>query len=57
MTRQPEPQRPTVVLLTADGVPEPSDLAAVREFADVRVATADTLAEALVSIVLRLYFF
>ena len=56
MTRQPEPQRPTgtesghrptVVLLTADGVPEPSDLVAVRELADVRVATADTLAEAL----------
>lgn len=47
MTRQPEPQRPTVVLLTADGVPDPSDLAAVRELADVRVATADTLAEAL----------
>ena len=56
MTRQPESdtapgaapgRRPTVVLLTADRVPEPSCLDAVRELADVRVATADTLAGAL----------
>ena len=62
MTRQPKPQSPsesvpvhvpaatatpTVVILTADGVPEPADLAAIRELADVRLATADSLAEAL----------
>lgn len=40
-------RRPTVVLLTADGVPEPADLAAVRDLAEVRVCTADTLADAL----------
>ena len=39
--------RPALVILTADGVPEPADLAAIRELADVRLATADTLAEAL----------
>ena len=62
MTRQPKTQSPsesvpvpvpaatatpTVVILTADGVPEPADLAAIRELADVRLATADSLAEAL----------
>lgn len=40
-------EKPTVVLLTADGVPEPADLATVRDLADVRVCTAGTLAEAL----------
>ena len=39
--------RPTVVLLTADGVPPPTGLDEVREVADVRECTADTLAEAL----------
>lgn len=39
--------RPTLVILTADKVPDPADLAAIRELADVRIATADTLAEAL----------
>lgn len=39
--------RPTVVLLTAEGVAPPTDLDAVREFADVRECTADTLADAL----------
>ena len=62
MTRQPKTQSPSesvpvpvpaatatpiVVILTADGVPEPADLAAIRELADVRLATADSLAEAL----------
>lgn len=39
--------RPTVVLLTAEGVDPPTDLDAVRGIADVRECTADTLAEAL----------
>ncbi|MDX2356994.1 D-2-hydroxyacid dehydrogenase [Dietzia sp. PP-33] len=39
--------RPTVVLLTADGVAPPSSLDEVRELADVRECTADTLAGAL----------
>lgn len=39
--------RPTVVLLTAEGVAPPTDLDAVRELADIRECTADTLAEAL----------
>lgn len=50
MTRQPESEprpRPTVVVLTADGVEPPGDLDAVRELADVRECTADTLADAL----------
>lgn len=56
MTRLPESEsetgseaapRPTVVLLTAEGVAPPTDLDAVRELADVRECTADTLAEAL----------
>ncbi|MCD2264298.1 D-2-hydroxyacid dehydrogenase [Dietzia aurantiaca] len=40
-------EKPTVVLLTADGVPEPADLVEVRDLADVRVCTAGTLAETL----------
>jgi phosphoglycerate dehydrogenase-like enzyme len=39
--------RPTVVLLTAEGVVPPSDLDAVRDLADVRECTAATLADAL----------
>ena len=39
--------RPTVVLLTAEGVDPPTDLDAVRGIADVRECTADTLTEAL----------
>ncbi|GAA4260605.1 D-2-hydroxyacid dehydrogenase [Dietzia aurantiaca] len=40
-------EKPTVVLLTADGVPEPADLAEVRDLTDVRVCTAGTLADTL----------
>ena len=52
MTRQPETAspsrtRPTVVVLTADGVEPPADLDAVRELAEVRMCTSDTLADAL----------
>ncbi|AWH97157.1 D-2-hydroxyacid dehydrogenase [Dietzia psychralcaliphila] len=39
--------RPTVVLLTADGVVPPTHLEELRGLADVRECTADTLAEAL----------
>ena len=39
--------RPTVVILTADGVAPPSTLEEIREVADVRECTADTLADAL----------
>lgn len=39
--------RPTVVVLTADGVEPPTTLALIRELADVRDCTADTLAQAL----------
>ena len=39
--------RPTVVLLTADGVLPPTGLDEIREVADVRECTADTLEEAL----------
>ncbi len=39
--------RPTVVVLTADGVEPPTTLALIRELADVRECTADTLAQAL----------
>lgn len=39
--------RPTVVLLTAEGVDPPAGLDAVRELAEVRECTADTLADAL----------
>lgn len=39
--------RPTVVLLTAEGVAPPTDLDRLRDVADVREATAATLADAL----------
>ncbi|MBB0994490.1 D-2-hydroxyacid dehydrogenase, partial [Dietzia sp. SLG510A3-40A3] len=39
--------RPTVVVLTADGVEPPTTLALIRELADVRECTADTLVLAL----------
>lgn len=39
--------RPTVVLLTAEGVEPPSNLEAIGKIAEVRTATAATLAEAL----------
>lgn len=39
--------RPTVVVLTADGVEPPATLEQIREVADVRECTADTLADAL----------
>ncbi|MBM7365442.1 D-2-hydroxyacid dehydrogenase [Gordonia hydrophobica] len=38
---------PVVVLLTADDVPPPADLEQIRQLADVRDATADSLADAL----------
>lgn len=39
--------RPVVVLLTADDVPAPTDLGRIEELAQVRVATANTLADRL----------
>ena len=42
-----ETNRPRLALLTAPGVPEPHNLAAIRERADVVMAHADTLADAL----------
>lgn len=42
-----ETTRPRLALLTAPGVPEPHNLAAIRERADVVMAHADTLADAL----------
>ncbi|WP_026919614.1 D-2-hydroxyacid dehydrogenase [Gordonia shandongensis] len=39
--------RPVVVLLTADDVPPPTDIDAITAIADVRTATADTLADVL----------
>ncbi|KAA0917887.1 D-2-hydroxyacid dehydrogenase [Dietzia sp. ANT_WB102] len=39
--------RPTVVVLSADGLEPPTTLEQIREFADVRECTADTLADAL----------
>ena len=39
--------RPTVVVLTADGVEPPTTLDEIRGLADVRACTADTLADAL----------
>ncbi|MBC7306439.1 MAG: D-2-hydroxyacid dehydrogenase [Dietzia sp.] len=50
MTPHPDPDRaarPTVVVLTADGVAPPSTLEEIRDLADVRECTADTLADAL----------
>lgn len=44
--RAPDP-RPTVVVLTADGVEPPTALAEIRQLADVRECTAGTLAAAL----------
>ncbi|NLG46278.1 D-2-hydroxyacid dehydrogenase [Gordonia sp. (in: high G+C Gram-positive bacteria)] len=37
--------RPVVVVLTADDVPAPADLGRIEELAQVRLATADTLAD------------
>ena len=42
-----ETNRPRLALLTADGVPDPPNLEAIRQRADVVLARADTLAEAL----------
>lgn len=39
--------RPTIVLLTADGIAPPTTIGALREVADVRECTAQTLADAL----------
>ena len=47
MTQPPRAARPTIALLTADGVEPPTGLARIREVADVRECTADTLADAL----------
>ena len=50
MTPHPDPDRaarPTVVVLTADGVAPPSTLEEIRDLADVRECTADSLADAL----------
>lgn len=50
MTPHPDPDRaarPTVVVLTADGVAPPSTLDEIRGLADVRECTAETLADAL----------
>lgn len=40
-------KRPIIVVLTADGVPDPVGLPEIAELAEVRMATAETLAEAL----------
>ena len=47
MSAAPDPTRPTVVLLSADGVAPPTHLDEIRAVADVREATAATLADAL----------
>lgn len=45
MSDLPADERPIVVLLTAEGVEPPADLEAIEELAQVREASAETLAE------------